>query len=457
MPTGRTLLGSVALCLVMTWFTPAGALSSSARADWTVESNREDAQFGISVGTAGDVDGDGFVDVIVGAAYFQDDRPNEGWAFVYHGSSSGISTTPRWITDGDQRHANHGATVGTAGDVNGDGFDDVIVGAPSYDHGESDEGRAVVYEGSASGLTTASWSAEGDQIGAHFGESVDTAGDVNGDGYEDVIVGAPFYRGGLLGYGRAFVFEGSASGLSTTPSWTADGEQEFTQFGESVGAAGDVNGDGYDDVIVGDLWYENGESAEGAAFLYHGSAAGLATTPSWIGEGNQQSAFFGESVGGAGDVNGDGYDDAIVGATLYDNGEASEGRAFVYHGSASGLATTPSWTGESNQETAFFGESVGTAGDVNGDGFDDVIVGATGYDNGQTAEGATYLYRGSASGLGIRARISEGDQAYANFGVSAGTAGDVNGDGLDDLITGASQYDHGEDDEGVAFAVYGRT
>ena len=149
-----------------------------------------------------------------------------------------------------------------------------------------------------------------------------------------------------------------------------------------MGTAGDVNGDGYADVIVGADSYDNGQGNEGAAWVYLGSAAGLSATAAWMAEGNQASAWFGHSVGTAGDVNGDGYADVIVGARWYSNGQASEGAAFVYLGSAAGLGAAAAWTGEGNQEGAYFGHSVGTAGDVNGDGYADVIVGAPDYDNG---------------------------------------------------------------------------
>src|SRR5439155_4465222 len=187
--------------------------------------------------------------------------------------------------------------------------------------------------------------------------------------------------------GRAFVFLGSASGLASTPAWTAESDQASADFGASVATAGDVNGDGYADVIVGAHLYDNGQSNEGRAFVFLGSASGLASTPAWTAESNQANADFGVSVATAGDVNGDGYSDVIVGAPLYDNGQTDEGRAFLYLGSASGLSASPAWTAESDQAGAQFAASVASAGDVNGDGFDDVLVGAPLFDNGQTDEG----------------------------------------------------------------------
>jgi len=228
--------------------------------------------------------------------------------------------------------------------------------------------------------------ADSDQAEAYFGNSVATAGDVNGDGLSDVIVGAPHYDNG----GAAFVYHGSAAGLSASPAWTAESDQDYASFGRSVATAGDVNGDGYCETIVGAYGYDNGQYDEGKAFVYHGSAAGLSASPGWTAESNQAYASFGHSVATAGDVNGDGFSDVIVGSSFYDNGEMSEGAAFVYHGSASGLSAEAAWTADSDQAYACFGWSVATGGDVNGDGLSDVIVGVIYYDDG----GAAFVYYG---------------------------------------------------------------
>ncbi|MBN2006513.1 MAG: FG-GAP repeat protein, partial [Anaerolineae bacterium] len=432
------------------------ATGLSTTADWTAEGDQAYAYFGRSVGTAGDVNGDGYSDVIVGAPY-HDSGQGEGRAYVFYSTAIELSTIPSWVTESDQAGANFGIPVAAAGDVNGDGYADVIVGAPYYDNGQTDEGRALVYHGSASGLsTTAVWTAESDQANAYFGRAVGTAGDVNGDGYADVIVGGYGYDNGETDEGRTFIYHGSTTGLSTTADWTAEGNQTGANFGRSAGTAGDVNGDGYGDVIVGAPMYDNGETDEGRTFIYHGSTTGLSTTADWTAEGNQNDAYFGHSVGTAGDVNGDGYADVIVGAHGYDGGETNEGRAIVYHGSMTGLSTTAGWSAESDQENAYFGISVGTAGDVNGDGYADVIAGAPYYDSGQTDEGRAYVYYGSATGLSTAMDwASESDQASARFGYSVGTAGDVNGDGYSDAIVSAPSYDGGETDEGRAYVYRG--
>jgi hypothetical protein len=429
----------------------------SQTTNWSAEGDQGNARFGGTVAGSGDVNGDGYADVLIGASNYSNGEASEGRAFVYHGSPSGLSSTPSWSAESNQVGAFFGTCVASAGDLNGDGHADVIVGAGLYTNGQANEGRAFVYLGSASGLSpAANWTAESNQAGASFGWSVAGAGDVNGDGYADVIVGADSYDNGQSDEGRAFVYHGSASGFSPSANWSAESDQVNTYYANSVAGAGDVNGDGYADVIVGARQYDNGQNREGRAFVYHGSAVGLSTTANWTAESNVAWANFGWSVAGAGDVNGDSYADIVVGAYGFANGQSAEGRAFVYHGSASGLVTTPNWSVESNQADAYYGCSVAGAGDVNGDGYTDIIVGAYQYSNGEYYEGSAFVYHGSASGLSTAANWNaEGDQESARFGTSVAGAGDVNGDGYADIIVGASFYDNGVDNEGRAVVYHG--
>jgi hypothetical protein len=177
-------------------------------------------------------------------------------------------------------------------------------------------------------------------------------------------------------------------------AFTAESNQTSAQYGDDVSTAGDVNGDGFGDVIVGVPWFSNGQSYEGRACVYHGSASGLLPTAAFTPESNQANAHYGSAVATAGDVNGDGYADVIVGAPLFTNGQPEEGRAWVYHGSASGLISFAAFRPEGNQAGATYALAVATAGDVNGDGFADIIIGAPGYDNGQTDEGRAELHFG---------------------------------------------------------------
>ncbi|MBN1575849.1 MAG: FG-GAP repeat protein [Chitinispirillaceae bacterium] len=423
----------------------------------TLESDQDGANFGLYLSGAGDVNGDGYSDIIVGAHNYDNDGTDEGAAFVFHGGASGVSASPGATLESDQASAHFGMAVSGAGDVNGDGYGDVIVGAPNYDHGESDEGAAFVYHGDAEGLSsTASTTLESNQASSHFGIAVSGAGDVNGDGYDDVIIGANWYDNGETDEGAAFVYHGDAAGLDTIPGALLESDQRAGHLGTSVSGAGDVNGDGYGDVIAGAGDYDNGETDEGAAFVYLGSAAGVSTAPHAALESDQASAHFGTSVSGAGDVNGDGYSDVIVGARDYDHGEDDEGAAFVYHGGTTGLDTNSADILEADQEGAAFGISVSGAGDVNGDGFSDVIAGAYWYDNGQTDEGAAFVFHGGASGLSASPSATlECDQASALFGISVSGVGDVNGDGYGDVIVGAYTYSHDEATEGATFVYHG--
>jgi hypothetical protein len=430
---------------------PSGPGSS---ASWTAESNDANADFGSAVATAGDVNGDGFADLAVGAATYG--GTDAGRAYVFRGSAIGLEANAAWIVNGAQASERYGYSVATAGDVNADGFADVVVGALDYDNPLSQEGRALLYLGAPTGLaTTAAWSAEGNQSGAFFGISVATAGDVNGDGMSDVAIGAFRYDNGETDEGRAFVYHGATAPPTIAPSWIGEANQANAYLGTSVAFAGDVNGDGLSDLIAGAPNYDLGETDEGRALLFHGTATGPSAAPVWAAEGNQSGCHFGAAASGAGDVNGDGYVDVIVGAPDY----SGRGRAFVFHGSASGVASSPAWTADGDQDGAQLGATVTSAGDVNGDGFGDILIGAPLYDNGQTNEGRAYLYLGSADGLNAAAEwTAEGDVANGEFGRTLSSAGDVNGDGRSDVIVGAPMWTDNypaEGGEGAAFVFHG--
>jgi hypothetical protein len=383
----------------------------------------------IAVNTAGDVNGDGFSDVIVGTPYQLNGPDLAGQVHVFNGSPYGLNRQALTAMDGEAPGAGLGSAVSTAGDVNGDGYADVVVGAPNDDPGVSDAGLAQLYQGSATGLiTSTTWAITGVEAAARLGAAVAGAGDVNGDGYGDVLIGAP----GADELGRASLYLGSHDGLASTPVWTAQGGISATQFGAAVAGAGDVNGDGYADILVGAPDYTDVYSTQGRVWLYLGAAAGVVVTPAWQAQGNSVGASFGAAVASAGDVNGDGYSDFVVGAPKAGGG----GQVRVYLGSSSGPTGTLTLTGD--QPGAQFGASVAGAGDVNGDGFADVLVGAPSYGNGQPGEGRLALFLGASTGVTSTAAWHyEPDLADAHLGTAAGTAGDVNGDGYADVIIGA--------------------
>ncbi|MBN2550499.1 MAG: FG-GAP repeat protein [Anaerolineales bacterium] len=493
---------------------------------WYRRGNQEAAWLGYSVATAGDVNGDGYSDIIIGAPFYDGGVTNDGMAYVFLGTSLGPVGSPSWSTVGEYAENFYGGAVATAGDVNGDGYSDVIVGAAFYDNHsqEINEGKVYVYHGSPGGLsTTAAWSYEGNQTDANLGWSAATAGDVNGDNFSDVVVGAPLYNAPTNNEGRALVFHGSGSGLQASPAFTRDGAGEqyrlgievatagdvnadgcadvliseqgassmgytgngqvrlyygssgglsagglttlsgytdYEEYGESVSTAGDVNGDGYADVIIGS--HLNADNY-GAAYLYYGSNLGLATTTAWHVEGGAVNDFLGASVATGGDINGDGYGDILVGWPNYDGGLNNQGRTMMWWGGSSGLRSNPYYTPESANwytdggvNQSGYGSSTATAGDTNGDGFSDVIIGAFGYTSSYTQEGCAFVYLGGPDNLSISADWSRQAAAEAeSFGYSVASAGDVNGDGYADIIIGSPSYDGGYEEQGAIYVWHG--
>src|SRR5579871_156235 len=399
--------------------------------------------YGFSVSTAGDVNGDGVDDIIIGApAYVQIASVSGGTfnpvavgaAFLYYGHKpGGPSTSPDEVMQPTTTAgALFGFSVSTAGDVNGDGYADVVVGAPGDQASvkvalltlNAKLGRVYVFYGGPSGAfdgnvntmptvsATLQLSASdltsnilnlssiiGTVVNPLYGFSVSSAGDVNGDGKADILVGAPAYIDltTLNTTGRVDIFYGSSSGIATTPNRTIKGGLLNGLFGYCVSKAGDVNNDHYDDIIVGAPASLSVLSV-GAAYIFHGGASGITATTAAAANKNLQTpgllnqTLFGYSVSNAGDVNGDGYADVIVGEPLSLEQTLSLqlvaiGKAHIYYGSSSGITTSgatdlssprsPSILG-TVQGNLLFGFSVSSAGDVNCDGLADVIVGEPG-------------------------------------------------------------------------------
>ncbi len=475
--------------------------SNGFRLDGETENDRS----GRSVSNAGDVNGDGFDDVIVGAFGADPNSIFSGSSYVVFGQASGFRATMDLSSlngnngfrlDGEVYDFS-GRSVSTAGDVNGDGFDDVIVSASSANQNGYESGSSYVVFGQASGFSATmdlsslngsnGFRLDGEAASDLSGESVSSAGDVNGDGFDDVIVGALFANPNGKDSGSSYVVFGRASGFSAAMDLSSlngsngfrlDGEANRDYSGRSVSTAGDVNGDGFDDLIIGAYGTSSSYVVFGKASSFS-AAMDLSSLDGSNGFRLDGAAddYSGGSVSNAGDVNGDGFDDVIVGAPFVNSNGSYSGSSYVVFGQASGFSATMDLStlngsngfrldGEAKFDLSSW--SVSTAGDVNGDGFDDLIVGASGTDpNGNRDSGSSYVLFGQASGFSATMDLSSlnGSNGFRLDGVTEGdhlgesvsTAGDVNGDGFDDLIVGAWGADPNGGASGSSYIIFGRS
>jgi len=465
------IVTSAGLLLTLTGAAAAGGPCSEpgSRLDvapsYVLQADRPGAFLGSNVSAAGDVDGDGLADLLVAAPSFENGEESEGAIFLFLGTEARGRVAPSWVLEGGRPGA-FLLWASAAGDVNGDGFDDVIVGDPFWSVGLEERGRAMLFPGSPDGpALEPAWTIEGDRARRHLGGRVGGAGDVNRDGLADVVVS---------GSGVVLVFLGSSAGLATAPAWSVQGELP-SDSGRGP-AFLDVNGDGFDDLLVavfGDAFsqvvslyrgYPLGLRprshadlrlpAEGGNFgiafdptqdvdgdgapeivvgligrldvphgspccppepvlLFEAGGRGLREPGSLI----HQTRFHGDlvalGIGGAGDVNGDGFGDLMVAEHAVDPnaGGIPPIRVLLFAGSAGGVATAPAAVLRGDQPLDGFGEAAAAAGDFDGDGCDDVVVGAPRHDGAQVDEGAAFVFRGGAfagpaPGSGARGRAS---------------------------------------------------
>jgi Ca2+-binding RTX toxin-like protein len=471
---------------------------------------------GYSVRDAGDINGDGIGDIVIGAPGFTLSNPDAtttpGTSYVVFGSQAGfpanfelstLNGTNGFALNGVAADDWTGFRVSGAGDINGDGIDDLIIGANGADpNGLENAGSSYVLFGSTSGFApsidlatltgsngfTINGIGEGDELGS----SVSGAGDINGDGFADLSIGAPYADpNGLEKAGQSYVVFGSNNGFPTSLNVSdLDGNNGFTinaiaagdELGGSVSAAGDVNGDGIDDLIIGAFGADpNGLENAGQSYVVFGSTVGLAPSLN-VSDLDGTNGFaidgiaekdYSSRVSAAGDVNGDGIDDLIIAAFGADpNGNADAGTSYVVFGSPeafpasfnpSGLDGTNGFAINGIAEGNFSSFRVSSAGDFNGDGIDDLII-STPF--AETSAGQSYIVFGSKEGFwaninlssldGINGSVLNGVNPNDYSGNSVSGAGDINGDGVDDLIIGASYADpNGNTNSGSSYVVFG--
>ena len=406
------------------------SISGAAHAQTTLKTwlgNSADDEFGYAINNCGDVNGDGRDDVIVGARWDDLHGTNSGTVTVY----SGNGFAQLYQLKGDSAYDHLGTSVAGVGDVNRDGFPDFAGGADGDDNTGSSSGSLRVWSG-ATGL--ALYTFNGVAADDLFGSSVAAAGDVNGDGYADVIVGAPASNANGFASGMVRVF----SGANGAVLHSINGLAVSDYFGTTVAGLGDVNGDGKDDFAAGAPYADLAGAASGSVRVFSGATGALLYTV----HGDMAAENFGIALAAAGDVNRDGIPDLIVGAPYASGAALQSGEAKVFNGRTGALLFTMS--GDSAAD--LLGSSVAGAGDVDNDGYADVVTGSIWDDVLATSCGSAKVFSGRTGQLMF---VFSGTLLQQQFGTQVASAGDVNNDGFADLLVSAYLDDGAGHDAGM--------
>ena len=404
-----------------------------------------------------------------------------------------------FIIQGVSPDGNLGDSVSSAGDLNNDGLPDIIVGAPNVDiSGTRNEGRVSVIFGSSSGFDSEfpvssldgsnGFGIDGVSIEQRLGISVSNAGDLNNDEIEDIVIGA---NGTNNNRGDSYVIFGDTSIGSGIDLLSVDGDNGFKIdgiaegdfFGGAVTNIGDLNDDGFEDIAIGANGVDaNGSENAGATYVIFGREEAflddldlelLDGTSGFVISGDNSGDFSGVSVSGAGDFNGDGIDDLLVGANLADPGERDRaGITYVIFGQSGGFTAeldlsnlgSDGFTISGVADGDVSGSSVTAVGDVNGDGFADVGIGAPYADTDNPNAGQGYIVFGTDTGFtegffllssldGSNGFTVDGINVDDRLGTSISAAGDVNNDGTDDFIISAIGTN---EEAGTSYVIFGQ-
>jgi hypothetical protein len=493
-----------------------GQITPTPNNDGFVISGASDDQLGYSVSNAGDINGDGIGDVIIGSPLSDpNDKFNSGKTYVVFGSKenfqqvidpSNLNATTGFVINGAEVGDDSGRSVSNIGDINGDGVDDLVIGAPFSNINGDNSGAAYVVFGSKdpnhfsnpielSNLEPSQgFTIKGNQSGDLAGWAVSSAGDFNGDGVKDLLIGATnLHDDGTPGKGEAYIIFGKQDGFDSSLNLANIDSLGLkiisdnpNNLGYSISDAGDINGDRLDDIILGAPSANTNGDNSGSSFVIYGrktdptnpltskiiNVSNLSITDGFTinGQADDQSGF---SVSKAGDINGDDIGDLIIGAT---NGnphdKESAGRSYVVFGNKNGFGSglnldnlngSNCFTINGISALDNSGWSASGLGDINDDGIDDIILGAK---KATDNAGQGYVIYGSKQGFGATFELStfdtpeyDGEKGFiidgaenSNLGQSVSGAGDVNGDGVNDLIIGAPLANS---QAGEAYVIFG--
>ncbi len=415
MKTACIALASLSLC-------STAALATAQTSLQTSTGGSAGDQLGDAIAVLGDLDGDGQAELAVGAPFADVNGASSGLVRVLNGRTGAIVRSFAGPVAGDRL----GESVACAGDVDGDGWNDLVAGAPNHDTNGSNAGMARVWSG-RTGSVLFTW--HGDAAGDWFGLSVDGAGDVNGDGRMDVIVGAPYGKGtNTANVGEARIF----SGLDGSVLRTFNSPQGVSVLGMSVSGAGDVDRDGFADVLVGAPQSTYSLNDQGRVWVFSGRTGAALR----FFQGSTAGENFGFCVDGGRDVNNDGWPDFVIGSPFADYQGANSGSVFVH----SGLDGAQLFHFRGTAASDDMGRSCAHAGDVDGDGWGDVIGGARLKDQGLGNCGMARVWSGR-TGAVLHSVYGASVDEMLGHAVAGGA--DVNGDGLDDFVVGWPTFDSG--------------
>ena len=391
----------------------------------------------------GDFNGDGFDDVLIAEPYHDGNASDTGRVLVRYGSTTGVASAlgdgsaqqPDLILQGEMEHElfAHGVAVG---DFNGDGYHDVAIGAPGWNDTSENftgaPGRIQVYLGNSSGLESNAWWNTSGNDAEQLGWKLSASVTMNGDSMADLVASARGYVEQVTdvktNHGKILIFNGSASGLDHLRNITQS--RSGPMFGQSFASNGDLNGDGMSDLLVSNTGDFDNPLGYSSIEIFFGSQNGYNGTLDQSIVSNIQGQLMGSTINYLGDVNSDGYDDFMFNEPF--NGTAyRSGKIWAYYGTGSGIASSaPDYSLESGQSNALIGRTIEPAGDVNEDGYDDVLI----MQANPGDSGKVELILGSSIGLRSDWELLATGQTGENIGLLAATQGDIDGDGLSEII-----------------------